>query len=181
MIKIVYDCKRYHEVLRSVARSNDLAIEIGPHIGGSTKILASACEKVIAVDKAAQAEDASKGFPDNVQFIRGDARFFSTVAEVLKLTKSCDVFAIDMGGGRFPDTVFKVWAIWSGVFKPRDTIIRCRGLAEFLKRADIDDPSLDTLFDGLKDSGWLSQCGRATPIQLKDGLEELQNWMPSQE
>ena len=179
MIKIVYDCERYHDVLRSVAQPEDLAIEIGPHVGGSTKALASACAKVISVDKAEQAEAASGRFPDNVSFVRGDVRFFSTVAEVLKLTKSCDVFAIDMGGGRFPDTVFKVWAVWSGVFKPRDAVIRCRGLAEFIKRAEIDDPKIDSLFGGLKDSGWLSQCGRATPIQLKDGLEELKNWMPS--
>jgi hypothetical protein len=173
VISIVYDRGKYHEVLRGLAKPGDTVIEIGPHMGASTRVLSDA-KRVIAVDKAAQAEAASKDFPGNAVFVKGDARFFSTIGKVLKLTKKCDLLAIDMGGGRFPDTVFKVWAVWSGVFKPRDSVIRNRGLGEFLRRAQIDDDSLPNKFE---DSGWLSQCGRKTPSQLKEGMEELKNWM----
>lgn len=175
MISIVYDRKRYHDVLKQLVRPGDTVIEIGPHLGASTKALSHA-RRVVAVDKAAQAEAAAELFPQNTAFIKGDARFFDTVGKVLKLTNKCDLLAIDMGGGRFPDTVFKVWAVWSGVFKPRDSVIRNRGLGEFLRRARIDD---DSLLKDFADSGWLSQCGRKTPMQLKQGMEELQNWLIS--
>jgi hypothetical protein len=173
MISIVYDQKRYHEVLARVIKPQDLVIEIGPHLGESTRVISPICARVIAVDKAIQAEEAFNSMKE-VTFVKGDVRFFDTIDEVLKLTKSCNVLAMDMGGGRFPDTVFKVWAVWSGVFKPRDSIIRNRGLGEFLRRARIEDPIIRKDFI---DSGWLSQSGRKRPKQLKEGLDELQHWM----
>jgi hypothetical protein len=94
--------------------------------------------------------------------------------DVVQLTRSCDVLAVDLGGGRFPDTVFKVWAAWSGVLKPRDSVIRNRGLAEFLQRAKIADDSLKMEFS---DGGWMSVWGRATPSKLKDQLGEFGFWI----
>jgi hypothetical protein len=180
MISIVYGHKRYHEMLAEVIGPDDLVLEIGPHIGGSTKVIAENAKQVIAVDKAKQSADALKDNPD-ISFVRGDVRFFETIDEVCRLLKTLDprrrnvdVLAMDMGGGRFPDTVFKVWAVWSGVFKPRDSIIRNRGLGEFLRRARIDDPVLEKDF---VQNGWLTQSGRKSPKQLKEGLDELQLWL----
>lgn len=177
MISIVYGQARYHEAVCDATKPGDIVIEIGPHTGKGTRLIAKKAKKVIAIDKSKQSEAAFKERPDNVTFLHGDVRFFETIDEVLKLTKSCDVLAVDMGGGRFPDTVFKVWAIWSGVLKPRDSVIRNCGLGEFLKRAKIDDPLIDKTFPKAPDSGWLSQTGRKTPSQLKDGLDEMKNWI----
>jgi len=174
MILLCYDRERYHELLSETIKPTDTVLEIGPHLGESTKVIAKRAKEVIAVDKAEQAEQAFKKKPANVTFVKGDARFFETVDAVLKLKESCDVLAVDMGGGRFPDTVFKVWAVWSGVFKPRDSILRNRGLGEFMRRAQIRDPVLEKDF---LDGGWLSQSGRKTPRQLKEGLKELGLWM----
>jgi len=88
----------------------------------------------------------------------------------MKLSKKCDVLAVDLGGGRYPDTVFKVWAAWSGVFTPRDSIIRNRGIAEFMQRAKIQDESI---IRGFKDSGWLAEWGRATPSKIRDQIGEF--------
>ena len=196
MIRIVYGRDRYRDLLAGLVDEGDTVIEIGPHLGVSTRAVALRAKKVFAIDKSEQAERAAKTFPDNVEFVKGDARFFETVNRVLRLTKSCDVLAVDMGGGRFPDTVFKVWAVWSGVFQPRESVIRNRGLGEFLKRAKIDDPSLVEYLEkgpawtekakakkkgvdgpNEKEKGWLSQCGRKSPRQLQEGMEELKNWM----
>jgi hypothetical protein len=174
MISIVYGHKRYHESLAEHVKPDDSVLEIGPHIGGSTKVISECAKEVVAVDKAEQSEKAFDTKPENVTFVKGDVRFFETIDEVLKARKSFDVLAMDMGGGRFPDTVFKVWAVWSGIFKPRDSIIRNRGLGEFLRRAKIEDPILEKEF---VDSGWLTQSGRKHPKQLKEGIEELQHWM----
>ncbi len=174
MILICYGRERYQELLIDIIKPTDTVLEIGPHIGKSTEVISSRAKRVITVDKASQAEEAFQERPDNVEFVKGDVRFFDTVDNTLKLIKSCDVLAIDMGGGRFPDTVFKVWAVWSGVFKPRDSVIRNRGLGEFMRRAQIRDPVLQKDF---MDTGWLSQSGRKRPRQLKEGLDELQHWM----
>lgn len=175
MILLVYDSKRYREAFADIIKPGDTVIEIGPHIGASTRAIAIRAGKVIAVDKADQAVKAFKDIKlPNVTFIKGDVRFFKTIDKVLKLTGGCDVLAVDMGGGRFPDTLFKVWCVWSGVFKPRDSVIRNNGLAEFIRRTKIIDPSLNQTYP---DAGWLSQTGRKTPEQMKEGLKELKNWI----
>ncbi|MBN2518302.1 MAG: SAM-dependent methyltransferase, partial [Candidatus Altiarchaeota archaeon] len=154
MILLTYDVKRYRELLGECAKEKDIVIEIGPHTGASTKVLAEKAKKVIAVDKADQAEKALEKALDNVTFVKGDVRYFETVRKVQGIVNKCDLLAFDMGGGRYPDTVFKVWGMWSGVFRPRDSIIRNRGIAEFLQRAEIADDSLKRRF---KDSGWLAE------------------------
>jgi hypothetical protein len=175
MILLVYDVGIYRKKLAETIRPTDTVIEIGPHVGASTRIIAARAKRVIAVDKAEQAAQAfKKSKPGNVTFIKGDVRMFGTIDKVLKITDRCDVLAVDMGGGRFPDTLFKVWCNWSGVFKPRDSVLRNNGLAEFVKRVKIEDPSLEIDYS---DSGWLSQTGRKTPDQMKEGLKELQKWI----
>lgn len=180
MISVVYEHKRYHQALSDIVRPGDTVIEIGCHVGGATKAIAKKAGKdglVIAIDKAKQAEDAFKEPPANVRFVRGDVRLFETVDEVLKRVKKCDVLALDMGGGRFPDTAFKVWCIWSGVFKPRDSVIRNSGLGEFLHRARLNDPSIEELYPLSKDAGWLAHTSRTDLPKLKEGLEEMKLWM----
>ena len=177
MISIVYDVKKYRELLAKTVKEGDVVVEVGPHIGRSTLSYIERAKLAVAVDVGEQSVAAfrklEKEFP-HLRFVSGDARSFATMKEVVKITGRCDVLAVDLGGGRFPDTVFKVWAAWSGVFKPRDSVIRNRGLAEFLQRARIDDDSLKRAFS---DDGWLSVWGRATPSKLKDQLGEFGFWI----
>jgi hypothetical protein len=177
MISIVYDVKKYRELLGKTVKDGDVVIEIGPHVGKSTLAYVERAKLAVAVDVGEQSVAAfrklEKEFPQT-RFVLGDARSFSSMKDVVKLTERCDVLAVDLGGGRFPDTVFKVWAAWSGVFKPRDSVIRNRGLAEFLQRTKIADDSLKREFS---DDGWLSVWGRATPSKLKDQLGEFGFWI----
>jgi hypothetical protein len=177
VISIVYDVKKYRRLLADAVEDGDVVIEIGPHVGKSTAAYVGCAKMAVAVDIGPQSEKAlaklGKEFPQ-LAFVRGDARSFSTMKQVLEMTKECDVLAVDLGGGRFPDTVFKVWAAWSGVFRPRDSVIRNRGLAEFLQKARIEDDSLRREF---LDDGWLSSWGRGVPSKLKDQLDEFRMWV----
>jgi len=177
MISVAYEVGRYRRLLAETVGNGDTVVEIGPHRASSTDLYVGKAGKAVLVDKGADAAGALREYADrhrNVIFICGDARSFDTVALALQHAESCDVLAVDLGGGRYPDTVFKVWAIWSGVFKPRDSVIRCRGLAEFLRRAQVRD---DTLPETFKDNGWLSEYGRAVPSKLKEQLDEFKNWV----
>jgi len=177
VIRLSYDVQRYRRILSDTVQDGDTVLELGPHIGLSTDAYVEKAGKVVLVDKGRDCAGALGEYAlehDNVTFVAGDARGFNAVTLVLDHIRSCDVFAVDLGGGRFPDSVFKVWATWSGVFKPRDSIIRCRGLVEFLRRARADD---DTIPCSFEDSGWLADYGRKTPHELRKQLEEFKHWV----
>ena len=177
MITVSYNVARYRSLLADTVREGDTVLEIGPHIGKSSKGYLGKAGKSVLVDKGVDCAQTLKELADEyeeVVFVCGDARDFETITLTLQHISECDVLAVDLGGGRFPDTVFKVWATWSGVFKPRDTVIRCRGLAEFLKRAKVKD---ETLPDEFEDSGWLKEYGRKTPKQLRKQLDEFRYWV----
>ena len=177
MISITYDVNRYREILNDAIKEQDTVIDIGPHIGGYIKNYVSKTKLTVAVDKAVQSENSIKNLENefkNLNFVRGDVRSFETVKKVLKLTKKCGVLCIDMGGGRYPDTVFKVWAVWSGIFKPSNSIIRNRGLGEFIQRAKIAD---ETIIQDFDDSGWMKTWGRSMPYKLKKQMDEFKFWV----
>lgn len=132
MIKLSYDVKRYRQDLKNIVNSDDTVIELGCHLGGTTRIFPDTCN-VIAVDNSPEAVDKMSEL--DVTFISGDVRLHDVLAEVFAIVQSCDVLAIDLGGGYHPDTVFKVFYIWSSTFKPKHTVIRNRGLLEFFNSA----------------------------------------------
>lgn len=178
MISIIYNVKEYRNKLVDTINEGDTVIEIGPHTGIAIKKYIKKTKKTIAIDIGKQAEESLKKIQDlndNLIIYRGDVRKFETMQKVLRETDTCDVLALDIGGGRYPDTVFKVWTVWSGTFKPRHSIIRNRGLAEFIQRAKIEDEKLVRDFPV---DGWMSTWGRATPYLLKKQLDELGYWMP---
>ncbi len=132
MIKLSYDIKNYRRDLLDLVKTGDTVIELGCHTGGTTKLISGTCN-VIALDNSPEAIDEMKKL--DVKFIPGDVRLHEIIADVFKITQKCDVLAIDLGGGYHPDTVFKVFYIWSSTFKPTHTIIRNRGVLEFLNSA----------------------------------------------
>lgn len=133
MIKLSYDVKKYRQDILDLVKSDDTVIELGCHTGGTTKLLPESCS-IIAVDNSPEACE-SMGKLSHVNFINADVRLHEVLAEVYKMTQSCDILAIDLGGGYHPDTVFKVFYIWSSTFKPKHSVIRNRGILEFFNSA----------------------------------------------
>ena len=128
MIKLSYDVNKYRQDILDLVRPGDTVIELGCHTGGTTKLLPKDCN-VIAVDNSPEAVDEMAKL--DVKFISGDVRRHEIIGEVFHITQSCDVLAIDLGGGYHPDTAFKVFYIWSSTFKPSHSVIRNRGILEF--------------------------------------------------
>ncbi|MBM3308747.1 MAG: SAM-dependent methyltransferase [Candidatus Altiarchaeales archaeon] len=177
MISVVYDVGLYRSLLVKCVQKGDIVIEIGPHTGKSTLGYVSNAGLVIALDKSPEAEKSFKKLARehrNLRFMRKDVRGFEAIKKVLQLTPKCDVLAVDLGGGRFSDTVYKVWACWSGVFKPKHSIIRSRALAEFIQKVKVEDNSVKKKF---ADDGWLSTWGRATPYALRKQLDEFKHYV----
>ncbi|WP_295112241.1 SAM-dependent methyltransferase [uncultured Methanobrevibacter sp.] len=168
MIKLSYDIKKYRQDLTELINDGDVVIELGCHLGGTTKIISHSC-RVIAVDNSPEAIDVM-GSLDGVEFISGDVRRHEVLGEVFSKVQKCDVLAIDLGGGYHPDTVFKVFYIWSSTFKPAHTVIRNRGILEFVNSSTVsgEDYSSDEGFlDSYNDSG-------IPPL-----IKEFDLWTPS--
>ena len=168
MIKLCYDVKKYRQDLLELVETGDTVVELGCHIGGTTRLI-SPTAHVIAVDNSSEAVEIMKNM-ENVDFIYGDARRHEVLAEVFKIAQSCDVLAIDLGGGYHPDTVFKVFYIYSSTFKPAHTVIRNRGILEFFNSASATEQeyiSENGYLDSYHDSG-------IPPL-----IKEFDLWTPS--
>jgi hypothetical protein len=97
-----------------------------------------------------------------VEFKKADVRLHETLEYVLKKIKTCDVLSVDLGGGYHPDTTFKVFFIWASSLKPRDTIIRNRGLLDFIHSSKTEEMIKS-------EHGWLESSGKdGVPPRLKE-------------
>lgn len=167
MIKLCYDVKDYRRQIRDVINDGDKVIELGCHTGNTSKVILENDVDLIAIDNSPEAGEEMEKL--DLTFINADVRLHETLSQVFKLIQRCDVLAIDLGGGYHPDTVFKVFYIWSSTFKPKHTIIRNRGLVEFynsVSEVSGDYESADGFLDSYKDSG--------IPPQIK----EFDLWTP---
>jgi len=167
MIKVVYDIKIYREALKDIIKTDDTVVELGSHIGNSTRIISKLASegKIIAIDNSPESTESMEKLMDshkNVEFLKADVRLHETLEYVVKKIKTCDVLSVDLGGGYHPDTTFKVFFIWSSSLKPRQTIIRNRGLLDF-----IHSTSTDELIKS--EYGWLESSGGAgVPPDIKE-------------
>lgn len=171
MIKIVYDMKVYLENLEQIIQKNDVIVELGCHIGNSTRMIAEMASegKIISIDNSPEAgssmERVMEDYP-HVEFINGDARLHETLEEVFQKIKKCDILSVDLGGGYHPDTTFKVYFIWSSTLKPEKTIIRNRGLLDFVLSAETQEVIKSH-------KGWLESSDDAG---IPPRLKEFKHW-----
>ena len=170
MIKVIYHIKVYRQILSGIIKKDDVVVELGCHVGNSTKIIGDLSPegKIISLDNSPESVSAMKTVTDeysNVEFIKADVRLHETLEEValkIKEIGRCDVLSVDLGGGYHPDTTFKVFFIWSSTLKPRDTIIRNRGLLDFIHSASTDEIIKSEM-------GWLESSGNdGIPPRLKE-------------
>ncbi|MCC7559591.1 MAG: class I SAM-dependent methyltransferase [Methanobacterium sp.] len=177
MINVVYDIKVYRQVLKDIIKEDDVVVELGCHIGNSTRIISQLAPdgKIIALDKGTESneklDELKKEVTTPIEFIQSDVRLHETLEEVAKKVDElggCDVLSVDLGGGYHPDTTFKVFFIWSSTLKPRETIIRNRGLLDFIHSSTSSEIIRSN-------HGWLESCGDdGIPPRLK----ELKLWSP---
>ena len=136
--------KVYRQHLREVLEKTDNVVELGAHVGKSSEIILYKLTtgRLISIDNSPEA-----------------------IEPMEKLSRYNDNFtllSIDLGGGYHPDTVFKVFYIWSSTLKPRDVLIRNQGLIDFVNSVDYDEE-----FESSE--GWLESCGdQGIPPQIKE-------------
>ena len=138
MIHLSYNRQQYQQDMIENINLLDNVVELGCHIGTSTKIISRLNQDgtVYAFDNSPESEDAMNNLGldyRNVEFFKADVRKEEVLYDFYKKNDKIDVLCVDLGGGYHPDTVFKVFFIWSSVLKPRVSLIRNRGLIDFIK------------------------------------------------
>ncbi|MBF4468980.1 MAG: methyltransferase domain-containing protein [Methanobrevibacter arboriphilus] len=173
MILISYDIKVYRKQLKEVLNKGDTVVELGCHVGNTSEIIAKNIKngKLIALDNSPEAipkmNILAKKY-NNLKFISGDVRLHTTLKKAYKNLNKCDVLSVDLGGGYHPDTTFKVYFIWASLLKPKITLIRNRGLIDFVRSSKTEE-----VFES--NEGWLESCGNeGIPPQIK----EFELWSP---
>ncbi|MCQ2972610.1 MAG: SAM-dependent methyltransferase [archaeon] len=166
MIKLSYNIDIYRKQLLDIIQLGDTIIELGAHIGNTSKLILEKYDDctLISLDNSQEAiEQMAKISNTNFTFIPGDVRLHDIILEVYKITKKCDVLSVDLGGGYHPDTVFKVFYIWASTFKPKHTLIRNKGLLDFSNSIDFDEDNFKS------ENGYLSSYGgEGIPPQIKE-------------
>jgi len=171
MIHISYDRRQYQEDMIENINIFDNVVEIGCHVGTSTRIISRLCQDgtVYAFDNSPESVkpmEQLKNEYQNVEFTLADVRRQEVLTEFSRKCDDINVLCIDLGGGYHPDTVFKVFFIWSSILRPRVSLIRNRGLADFINTSttteDISSPE-----------GFLSSSSDNVKIE---SLDELKLW-----
>ncbi len=140
MIHISYNRHQYQEDMIQHVEIDDTVVELGCHVGTSTRILSRLAQdgRVYAYDNSPESTRAMRKlrieYP-NVVFENADVREIEVINKLLEAEESIDVLCIDLGGGYHPDTVFKVFFLWSSLLTPKITLIRNRGLLDFINTA----------------------------------------------
>ncbi|RAP53868.1 MAG: SAM-dependent methyltransferase [Methanosphaera sp. rholeuAM130] len=166
MISISYDRRNYQEDMIRYIESFDNVVELGCHVGTSTKIISKLCQDatVYAFDNSPESVEAMDNLGieySNIKFKCADVRDKDMLYEFAKSHKDIDVLCIDLGGGYHPDTVFKVFFLWSSILKPRVCLLRNRGLVDFINSSQTGERIHS-------DNGFLSSCADdIIPKELK--------------
>ncbi|MCI5867667.1 MAG: class I SAM-dependent methyltransferase [Methanosphaera sp.] len=143
MIKISYKRSDYQQDMIDNIKLLDNVVELGCHVGISTQIISRLCQdgSVYAYDNSPESTKAMRKLQienKNIIFKNADVRNSDIIKKQAQLD-DIDVLCVDLGGGYHPDTVFKVFFLWSSILKPRVTLIRNQGLMEFVNASQTKD------------------------------------------
>lgn len=166
MIRISYKRSDYQQDMIDNIKLLDNVVELGCHIGTSTQIISRLCQDgtVYAYDNSPESSHAMQTLQiehKNILFKKADVREKEVIYKQAEI-EDIDVLCIDLGGGYHPDTVFKVFFMWSSILRPRITLIRNLGLMDFVNSATSDDNTHSI-------NGYLSTSADAiTPKEFKN-------------
>ena len=143
MRQISYKRSDYQQDMIDNIKLLDNVVELGCHVGISTQIISRLCQdgSVYAYDNSPESTKAMRKLQienKNIIFKNADVRNSDIIKKQAQLD-DIDVLCVDLGGGYHPDTVFKVFFLWSSILKPRVTLIRNQGLMEFVNASQTKD------------------------------------------
>eukprot|EP00931_Biecheleriopsis_adriatica_P075476 TRINITY_DN49329_c0_g1_i1.p1 TRINITY_DN49329_c0_g1~~TRINITY_DN49329_c0_g1_i1.p1 ORF type:complete len:268 (+),score=47.27 TRINITY_DN49329_c0_g1_i1:31-834(+) len=138
-VVVCEEVSEYRAAALALVKSTDLVLEIGSHVGGTTKFIAGVAGRVVGLDQQPLlVAEARKKYPE-IQFENFDA--FDT-SKLLDLVKSVqpDRFSkvfIDISGSRELSTVFRLLDLIDHLIKPDLTVVKSQPFKKLLLRGQL--------------------------------------------
>lgn len=130
------EVSEYRDAVLALVKSDDVVLEVGSHVGGTTKVIAGLAGRVVGVDQQPElVAQARENYP-SIQFENFDA-FDST--KLVALTKSLEparftkVF-IDISGSRDLATVFRMMDLIDKIIRPDAMVVKSQALKKMMLR-----------------------------------------------
>eukprot|EP00930_Biecheleria_cincta_P005839 TRINITY_DN10679_c0_g2_i1.p1 TRINITY_DN10679_c0_g2~~TRINITY_DN10679_c0_g2_i1.p1 ORF type:complete len:263 (+),score=50.68 TRINITY_DN10679_c0_g2_i1:171-959(+) len=131
------EVSEYRAAAMALLKPTDLVLEIGSHVGGTTKFIASVAKRVVGVDQQPElVAEARQKHPD-IQFENFDA-FDAGKLLALKKSAEPDIFSkvfIDISGSRDLGTVFRLMDLIDNIIKPELQVVKSQPLKKMLLRS----------------------------------------------
>ncbi|CAJ1385516.1 unnamed protein product [Effrenium voratum] len=125
------EVSEYRDAALALVNSNDVVLEVGSHVGGTTKVIATMAGRVVGVDQQPELVAQARENHPEIQFENFDA-FDST--KLMALTKSLQpqrftkVF-IDISGSRDLATVFRMMDLVDKIIGPDAMVVKSQAAA----------------------------------------------------
>jgi predicted O-methyltransferase YrrM len=138
-IVVCEEVGEYRAAAQRLLKPDDCVLEVGCHVGGSTKVIASIARTVVGLDqKAMLVEEARKNLP-HVQFEVGDAFDAQRMIALMKSTQ-CRKFHkifVDISGSRDLSTVVRLLDMYENTLRPEILIVKSQAMKRLLLRGHL--------------------------------------------
>eukprot|EP00404_Azadinium_spinosum_P037708 CAMPEP_0180639262 /NCGR_PEP_ID=MMETSP1037_2-20121125/44868_1 /TAXON_ID=632150 /ORGANISM="Azadinium spinosum, Strain 3D9" /LENGTH=265 /DNA_ID=CAMNT_0022661053 /DNA_START=142 /DNA_END=940 /DNA_ORIENTATION=- len=129
----------YRDVARTLVGKDDVILEVGCHVGGTTKVLAGVCRRLVGLDQQPQLVAEARERLPGIQFEIADA---FDAPRVIALAKSIrpDRFTkvfIDISGSRDLSTVVRLMDIFENTLRPDMMVVKSQALKRILLRSQL--------------------------------------------
>merc|ERR1719272_496300 len=138
-IVVCEEVGEYRDAAKAMLKREDYVLDVGCHVGGTTKVIAPLVTKVIGLDQKALHINEARGTMPHIQWEIGDA-FDATFC--LSLAKSIQpnrfrVIFVDISGSRDLATVVKLLDMYESTLKPEIIIVKSQPMKRLLLRGHL--------------------------------------------
>lgn len=127
----------YRAAAQCLVGSDDHVLEVGCHVGGTSKVLAAVARKLVGLDQQADLVAQARARLPGIQFEIGDAfdaqRVLALAREIAP-ERFKKVF-IDISGSRDLPTVVRLMDIYENTLRPEILVVKSQALKRLLLRS----------------------------------------------
>jgi hypothetical protein len=136
-IVVCEEVGEYRAAAQMLVNGTDYVLEVGSHVGGTTKVIAGVAKHVIGLDQQASLVEQARQKLPNVQFEVGDAFDAPSIialASTISPNRLAKVF-VDISGSRDLPTVVRLIDMYENTLRPETIVVKSQTLKRILLRS----------------------------------------------
>jgi len=126
----------YRAAAHCLVKPTDCVLEVGSHVGGTSKVLYGLCKKLVGLDQQADLVAEARRRLPHIQFEIGDAFDGHLVLRLQKeIGQRFNKVFIDISGSRDISTVVRLMEIYDNTLRPDVMIVKSQHLKRRLMKS----------------------------------------------